>query len=82
MALLGLANKLLHYISEHLDSERDINAFAQAIHRLYRLQNSYLYRYNGGEYGNALQVASARGHGVDTMATHSRRLELKATSRL
>lgn len=46
MPLLDLANELLHRISENLELERDINAFAQANRRLYRLLNGYLYRYN------------------------------------
>jgi hypothetical protein len=43
MQLLGLANELLYYTSDNLESERDINAFAQANRRLYRLLNTYLY---------------------------------------
>ena len=46
MPLLDLANELLQYISENLESERDINAFARINHRLYSLLNPYLYRRN------------------------------------
>ncbi|KAF2808521.1 ankyrin [Mytilinidion resinicola] len=46
MSLLDLANELLQCISENLELEREINAFAQANRRLYSLLNSYLYRYN------------------------------------
>tara|TARA_R110002003_G_scaffold37_3_gene2136 strand:- start:1533 stop:1907 length:375 start_codon:yes stop_codon:yes gene_type:complete len=46
MPLLDLANELLHCIAETLESERDINAFAQANRRLYRLLNNHLYRHN------------------------------------
>jgi ankyrin repeat protein len=46
MSLLHLANELLCSISENLESERDINAFAQANRHLYRLLNSYLYQQN------------------------------------
>jgi hypothetical protein len=46
MLLLNLPNKLLRNILEYLESERYINAIAQANRRLYDLLDSYLYRYN------------------------------------
>jgi hypothetical protein len=46
MLLLNLPNELLQNVSEYLESERDINAIAQANRRLYYLLDSYLYRYN------------------------------------
>lgn len=46
MPLLHLPNELLSRCSEYLESESDINAFAQSNSRLYCLLNSYLYRRN------------------------------------
>jgi len=46
MALLDLANELQLAIAETLESERDINAFAQPYVRCFQLLNSHLYRYN------------------------------------
>ena len=46
MALLKLANELLLSIAEALESEIDINAFAQLNRRYILLLNPYLYRYN------------------------------------
>ena len=62
MPLLDLLNELLRDISEHLESERYINAVAQANHRLYRLLDSYLYRYNVQESGSSALLWTAR-HG-------------------
>jgi hypothetical protein len=49
MPLLDLPKELLQNISEYLESDRDINAIAQANCRLYCLLDSYLYRYNNLE---------------------------------
>ena len=63
MFLLALANELLHIMSKDLQSERDINAFAQANCRLYRLLNCYLYRYSIQQSGSsALLWAAEHGH--------------------
>src|SRR3954470_6742382 len=67
MPLLNLANELLHYISENLESERDINAFAQANRRLYHLLNSYLYRYNVQWSASSALVWTAQ-HGQEATA--------------
>ncbi|PVH91626.1 hypothetical protein DM02DRAFT_467953, partial [Periconia macrospinosa] len=58
--LLYLANKLLYRISENLESERDINAFAQANRRLYHLLNTYLYRYNIRQSGSSVLLWAAQ----------------------
>ena len=62
MLLLDLPIELLRYVSEHLDSARDINAFTQANRGLYRLLNDYLYRFNiQHSRGSALHWAASRG---------------------
>ena len=67
MPLLHLANELLYRISENLELERDINAFAQANRRLYRLLNTYLYRYNIRQSGSSALLWAAR-HGQEVTA--------------
>jgi hypothetical protein len=63
MPLLTLPNELLQNISERLSSERDINSFAQANHRLYRLLNGYLYRRHVQQSGSSTLLWAARyGH--------------------
>jgi ankyrin repeat protein len=75
MRLLDLPNELLQDISENLKSERHINAFAQANRRLYRLLNSYLYRYNVQQSGSSALLWAAE-HGRE--ATAQKSLEEKA----
>jgi ankyrin repeat protein len=60
MPLLDLPNELLQDISEHLESERDINAVAQANRRLYPLLDNYLYRYNVQQSGSSALLWAAR----------------------
>jgi ankyrin repeat protein len=67
MPLLDLPNELLRNISENLESERDINAIAQANCRLYHLLDSYLYRYNVQQSGSSALLWAAR-HGQDATA--------------
>ncbi|KAF2174966.1 hypothetical protein K469DRAFT_612531 [Zopfia rhizophila CBS 207.26] len=80
MPLLHLANELLYCISENLELERDINAFAQANRRLYRLLNAYLYRYNirqsrssallwAAQYGQEATAQKLLGERADDQAT-------------
>ena len=64
MLLLDLPNELLQDISEYLESERDINAVAQANRHLYRLLDSYLYRYNVQQSRRSALLWAAR-HGRD-----------------
>jgi hypothetical protein len=59
MLMLNLLNKLLRDILEHLESERYINAVAQANYRLYRLLDSYLYRYNVQQSGSSALLWAA-----------------------
>ncbi|PVH91238.1 hypothetical protein DM02DRAFT_473495, partial [Periconia macrospinosa] len=67
MPLLHLPNELLCRISENLELERDINAFAQANCRLYRLLNTYLYRYNIRHSGSSALLWAAQ-HGQEATA--------------
>src|SRR5690242_15610055 len=67
MSLLDLANELLQCISENLESEREINAFAQANRRLYGLLNSYVYRYNVQCSASSALVWTAQ-HGQEATA--------------
>ena len=67
MPLLDLPNELLRNISENLESERDINAIAQANRRLYCLLDSYLYRYNIQQSGSSALLWAAR-HGQEVTA--------------
>ena len=67
MPLLNLPNELLLKISENLESERDINAIAQANCRLYCLLDSYLYRYNVQQSGSSALLWAAR-HGQEATA--------------
>jgi hypothetical protein len=53
MPLLDLPDELLQNISEKLESERDINATAQANRRPYCLLDGYLYRYNVQQSGGS-----------------------------
>lgn len=62
MPLLSLPDELLLCLSENLESEKDIYAFAQASQRLYCVLNSLMYRYNiQNSKGSALLWASRRG---------------------
>jgi ankyrin repeat protein len=72
MPMLNLPNELLRDISEYLESERYINAVAQANHRLYRLVDSYLYRYNVQQSGSSALLWAAR-HGQEATAQKSLR---------
>jgi ankyrin repeat protein len=72
MPLLGLPNELLRDISEYLESERDINAIAQANRRLYRLLGSYLYRYNVQQSGSSALLWAAQ-YGQEATAQKSLR---------
>src|SRR4051794_17960315 len=67
MPLLHLANELLCSISENLELERDINAFAQANRHLYHLLNTYLYRHNIQQSGSSALLWAAR-HGQEATA--------------
>ncbi|KAF2475855.1 ankyrin, partial [Lindgomyces ingoldianus] len=60
MPLLDLANELLCCISENLELERDINAFVQANRHLYRLLNTYLYRYNVRQFRSSALLWAAQ----------------------
>ncbi|KAF1971151.1 hypothetical protein BU23DRAFT_556171 [Bimuria novae-zelandiae CBS 107.79] len=53
--------------SENRESEREINAFAQANRRLYGLLNSYLYRYNIQWSASSALVWTAQ-HGQEATA--------------
>jgi ankyrin repeat protein len=64
MPLLNLANELLYCILETLELERDINAFAQANRRFYRLLNSYLYCHNVQQSGSSALLWAAQ-HGQE-----------------
>ncbi|CAG5179642.1 uncharacterized protein ALTATR162_LOCUS9388 [Alternaria atra] len=75
MPLLDLPNELLRDISEYLESERDINAVAQANRPLYGLLNSYLYRYNVQQSGSSALLWAARH---DQEATAQKSLREKA----
>ncbi|USP74932.1 hypothetical protein yc1106_02206 [Curvularia clavata] len=59
-------------IAECLESEKDINAIAQANHRLYRLLDSYLYHYNVKHCGGSALLWSAQ-HGQEGTARKSLR---------
>ncbi|CAG5158196.1 uncharacterized protein ALTATR162_LOCUS5032 [Alternaria atra] len=72
MPLLDLPNELLRDISEYLGSERDINAVAGANRRLYRLLDSYLYRYNVQQSGRSALLWAAR-HGQEATVQKSLR---------
>jgi ankyrin repeat protein len=72
MALLDLQNELLRDISEYLECERYINAVAQANRRLYRLLDSYLYRYNVQQSGSSALLWAAQ-HGQEATAQKSLR---------
>lgn len=62
LILLDLANECLLSIAEFLESERDINAFAQTNHWLYDLINVCLYRHNvQSGSSSALLWAASRG---------------------
>jgi ankyrin repeat protein len=78
MPLLDLANELLCCISENLELEKDINAFAQANHRLYRLVNNYLYRHHI-QHSGSVALLWAAYHGKE--ATARRLLEEGANVR-
>ena len=67
MPLLHLANEVLCCISENLELERDINALARANRRLYRLLNTYLYRYNIRQSGSSALLWAAQ-HGQEATA--------------
>ncbi|PWO22159.1 Arp, Ankyrin repeat protein, partial [Pyrenophora tritici-repentis] len=67
MPLLDLPNELLQNISEYLESDRDINAIAQADGRLYCLLDRYLYRYNIQQSGSSALLWAAR-HGQEVTA--------------
>ncbi|PVH92129.1 hypothetical protein DM02DRAFT_469415, partial [Periconia macrospinosa] len=67
MPLLRLPDELLWCISENLNLERDINAFAQANRRLYGLLNTYLYRYNI-RYSESSALLWAAQHGQEATA--------------
>jgi ankyrin repeat protein len=72
MPLLNLPNELLQDITEYLKSERDINAVARANRRLYRLLDSYLYRYNARQSRRSAMLWAAR-HDQEATAQRSLR---------
>ncbi|PVH90300.1 ankyrin [Periconia macrospinosa] len=92
MPLLRLPDELLCCISENLNLERDINAFAQANRHLYRLLNTYLYRYNirysrssallwAAQYGQEATAQKLLGERADGQATSGYyRIPLQAAS--
>jgi len=60
--MLHLSNELLLEIVEALESDADINAFAQSNRRLYNLANTYLYRHNVQEcQSSGIRGAAQRG---------------------
>src|SRR3954452_4898531 len=67
MPLLRLPDELLCCISENLTLERDINAFAHANRRLYRLLNTYLYYYKI-RYSRSSAVLWAAQHAQEATA--------------
>jgi ankyrin repeat protein len=81
MLLLDLPNELVRHISENLESERDINAIAQASCRLYRLLDSYLYRYNVQRSGSlALLWAAQHDQEATTRKLLRERADIQATN--
>jgi ankyrin repeat protein len=81
MPLLDLPNELLRDISEYLESERDINAIAQPDRHLYRLLNSYLYRYNVQQSrSSALLWAAQHGHEATAQKSLREKADTQATS--
>ena len=72
MPLLDLPNELLRGITEYLESERYINAIAQANRRLYRILDSYLYRYNVQQSGSSALLWAAQ-YGQEATARKSLR---------
>lgn len=72
MPLLDLPNELLRNVSEYLESERDINAIAQANRRICCLLDSYLYRYNVQQSGSSALLWAAR-YGQEATAQKSMR---------
>ena len=67
MVRLGLPNELLCSITEHLKSEKDINAFARTNRRLHGLLNTDLYRHNVRWSGSSA-LLWAMNRGKDTTA--------------
>jgi ankyrin repeat protein len=81
MLLLDLPNELLQDISEYLESERDINAVAQANRHLYRLLDSYLYRYNVQQSGSsALLWAAQNGQEETAQKSLREKANIEATN--
>jgi ankyrin repeat protein len=79
---LDLANELLYCVSETLESERDINTFAQANHRLYHLLNNYLYFHNIHQSGSsALLWAAKHGQEAAVRKLLDERANLEATNK-
>ena len=53
MPLFDLPDELLLCISDNLESESDINAFAQSNRRLHDILNAHLYRHNVQQLGSS-----------------------------
>jgi hypothetical protein len=82
MPLLDLPNELLRDISEYLESERCINAVAQANRRLYYLLDSYLYGYNVQQSGSsALLWAAECGQEATAQKSLKEKANIQATDK-
>lgn len=63
MPLLDLANEVLLFVVQGLESVRDINAFSQSNRRLHVLLNRYLYRFDIEQFSaEGLLWAITRGN--------------------
>jgi ankyrin repeat protein len=81
MPLLNLPNELLRYISECLESERDINTIARTNRRLYSLLDIYLYDYNVQQSGSsALLWAAEHGQEATAQKLLKRKANIQATN--
>jgi ankyrin repeat protein len=67
MSLLSWPDELLQLIVQYLESERDLNCFAQTSHRHYNLVNDNLYRYHI-QHGKSTALLWAAYHGREGTA--------------
>jgi ankyrin repeat protein len=67
MSLLGWPDELLQLVIQYLESERDLNSFAQTNRRHYNLSNDYLYQYHI-QHGESSALLWAAYHGRDMTA--------------
>ncbi|KAH7053483.1 ankyrin repeat-containing domain protein [Macrophomina phaseolina] len=65
MSLFDLSNELLLSVAEHLETEKDLNAFVQTSRHLYHLLNIHLYRGNIRQRGSSALLWAAK-HGRET----------------